>query len=300
MRDRSEETRGEGDAEAAPDGVAEAKPEKSDEAFRTISEVSDQLGVPSHVLRFWETRFDEITPVKKAGGRRHYRPEDVALIAGIRHLLHEDGVTIKGVQKLLADHGVAHVVAIGEAAMADTGLAQVRQEAQSEEDEMLRHIAARAAAELDGQSEQEDEEREAKEAAAPAGDQVDTEEVAKEAEAPAEPEKAADAAREPAPERASEPAPERDPKDEAAVAFTPRQRAAEPAYDVEESAPSVVAPVPLDLHAPVMAWSPAYDPTVRDALSVRPEHFDAAEALFYDLHKIRNRMNRALDPQDNR
>ncbi len=82
---------------------------KSPDAFRTISEVADWLGVPTHVLRFWESRFSQVKPVKRAGGRRYYRPADMALLGGIRKLLHEDGMTIRGVQKLLREEGVKHV-----------------------------------------------------------------------------------------------------------------------------------------------------------------------------------------------
>lgn len=82
---------------------------KSPDAFRTISEVADWLGVPTHVLRFWESRFSQVKPVKRAGGRRYYRPADMELLGGICHLLHEDGLTIRGVQKMLREHGVKHV-----------------------------------------------------------------------------------------------------------------------------------------------------------------------------------------------
>lgn len=85
---------------------------KSADAFRTISEVADWLGIPAHVLRFWESKFTQVKPVKRAGGRRYYRPADMRLLGGIRKLLHEDGMTIKGVQKVLRDHGVRHVVAM--------------------------------------------------------------------------------------------------------------------------------------------------------------------------------------------
>ena len=85
---------------------------KSDNAFRTISEVAKALAVKPHVLRFWESKFDEIQPVKRAAGRRYYRPEDVALIAGIKHLLHEQGMTIKGAQKHLKENGVSDVRAL--------------------------------------------------------------------------------------------------------------------------------------------------------------------------------------------
>lgn len=87
--------------------------EKSPDAFRTISEAADELDLPQHVLRFWETRFSTIKPLKRGGGRRYYRPEDVLLLKGIRHLLYDQGFTIKGVQKILKDQGVRHVAAIG-------------------------------------------------------------------------------------------------------------------------------------------------------------------------------------------
>lgn len=85
--------------------------DKSPDAFRTISEVAEILETPAHVLRFWETRFPQIKPVKRAGGRRYYRPADVALLTGIRRLLHEDGLTIRDVQKMLRDQGVKFVSA---------------------------------------------------------------------------------------------------------------------------------------------------------------------------------------------
>jgi DNA-binding transcriptional MerR regulator len=86
---------------------------KSPEAFRTIREVAEQLDVPAHVLRFWETRFTQIKPVKRGGGRRYYRPDDVRLLRGIRGLLYDDGMTIKGVQKILREQGVRHVIGLG-------------------------------------------------------------------------------------------------------------------------------------------------------------------------------------------
>ncbi|MCC5968355.1 MAG: MerR family transcriptional regulator [Pararhodobacter sp.] len=85
---------------------------KAPEAFRTISEVSDLLDTPAHVLRFWESKFYQIRPVKRAGGRRYYRPDDVALLAGIRLLLQDQGMTIRGVQKVLQEQGVRHVAAL--------------------------------------------------------------------------------------------------------------------------------------------------------------------------------------------
>ena len=86
---------------------------KSPEAFRTISEVADMLDVPQHVLRFWESRFAHIKPIKRAGGRRFYRPEDVDLLRGIRTLLYHEGYTIKGVQKVLREKGVRYAAEVG-------------------------------------------------------------------------------------------------------------------------------------------------------------------------------------------
>ena len=85
---------------------------KSAQAFRTISEVADTLAVPAHVLRFWESRFKQIAPLKRGGGRRYYRPSDVDLLRGIQHLLYEQGLTIKGAQKVLKTRGVKHVATI--------------------------------------------------------------------------------------------------------------------------------------------------------------------------------------------
>jgi len=86
---------------------------KGPEAFRTISEAADELGVPQHVLRFWETKFSFIRPMKRAGGRRFYRPQDLVVLKGVRSLLHEDGYTIKGVQRLHREQGVKRLLAAG-------------------------------------------------------------------------------------------------------------------------------------------------------------------------------------------
>lgn len=86
---------------------------KSPDAFRTISEVADDLELPQHVLRFWETRFSQIKPLKRGGGRRHYRPDDVDLLKGIKFFLYEEGYTIRGVQKILREQGLRHLVDIG-------------------------------------------------------------------------------------------------------------------------------------------------------------------------------------------
>jgi DNA-binding transcriptional MerR regulator len=86
--------------------------DKSPDAFRTISEVADDLDLPQHVLRFWETRFSQIKPLKRGGGRRYYRPDDVELLRGIRHLLYGEGYTIKGVQRILKEQGARFVMQI--------------------------------------------------------------------------------------------------------------------------------------------------------------------------------------------
>lgn len=86
---------------------------KAAEAFRTISEVAGELEVPKHVLRFWEAKFPQIRPMKRGGGRRYYRPEDMELLRGIRHLLHAQGYTIKGVQKILREQGIDEVKVLG-------------------------------------------------------------------------------------------------------------------------------------------------------------------------------------------
>ena len=86
---------------------------KGPEAFRSISEASEALGVPQHVLRFWETRFSFIRPMKRAGGRRFYRPYDLAVLGEVRRLLHDEGYTIKGVQRLHREEGLRRLVSAG-------------------------------------------------------------------------------------------------------------------------------------------------------------------------------------------
>lgn len=93
--------------------------DKAPDAFRTISEVADAIAIPAHVLRFWESRFPQIKPVKRAGGRRYYRPSDVAMVAGIQQLLHKDGLTIRAVQQILREQGVRHVATLGGGKSAD-------------------------------------------------------------------------------------------------------------------------------------------------------------------------------------
>jgi DNA-binding transcriptional MerR regulator len=106
---------------------------KAPEAFRTISEVSAVLDTPAHVLRFWESKFHQVRPVKRAGGRRYYRPDDVALIAGIKHLLQDRGMTIRGVQKIMQEEGVRHVIGLGRASGRMGAEAEEADEAMAEE-----------------------------------------------------------------------------------------------------------------------------------------------------------------------
>src|SRR6202163_2821584 len=89
--------------------------DKAPDAFRTISEVAADLDIPQHVLRFWETRFAQIKPMKRSGGRRYYRPDDVDLLKGIRRLLYGEGYTIRGVQRILKEHGIGSVQRLADA-----------------------------------------------------------------------------------------------------------------------------------------------------------------------------------------
>ncbi|WP_199555576.1 MerR family transcriptional regulator [Sandaracinobacteroides hominis] len=106
-----------------PPAARSEAPGKDPAAFRTIREVSEQLDVPQHVLRFWETRFPELKPLQRGGNRRYYRPADVAFAAALHKLLHKDGYTVKGVRKLITENGAANLVAIaqGDAAVPRNG-----------------------------------------------------------------------------------------------------------------------------------------------------------------------------------
>lgn len=121
---------------------------KSRDAFRTISEVADWLGIQAHVLRFWESKFSQIRPVKRAGGRRYYRPADMLLIGGIKKLLHDDGLTIKGVQKVLREQGVAHVSSFSPA-LDEEAAASIAAELPAASDEVAKPVAEPAPPALD-------------------------------------------------------------------------------------------------------------------------------------------------------
>ena len=107
--------------------------EKSPDAFRTISEVAVDLDVPQHVLRFWESRFREIKPMKRGGGRRYYRPDDVSLLRGIRHLLYGEGYTIRGVQRIIREQGVKFVQAAGHPVRTHTDVDELIEEVEAPE-----------------------------------------------------------------------------------------------------------------------------------------------------------------------
>jgi DNA-binding transcriptional MerR regulator len=123
--------------------------EKTTEAFRTIGEVAEELDLPQHVLRFWETKFAQIRPVKRAGGRRYYRPDDIQLVAAIRVLLYSEGYTIKGVQRILKEQGARAVVAAsiaprGAAAFGPAAGPSLRGEPAPSQDDAEPEISARA------------------------------------------------------------------------------------------------------------------------------------------------------------
>jgi len=127
--------------DAPETNAASRRPVKSEAAFRTISEVSEDLDVPQHVLRFWESKFAQIKPLKRGGGRRYYRPEDVTLLGHIRDLLYRDGYTIRGVQKLLREPGARGRIEAGETEhAAEVDIAEVSEEALSDRDETIREM----------------------------------------------------------------------------------------------------------------------------------------------------------------
>jgi DNA-binding transcriptional MerR regulator len=130
----------------ANQGVARSsRMDKSPDAFRTISEVAEDLDLPQHVLRFWETRFTQIKPMKRGGGRRYYRPQDVDLIKGIRHLLYDQGYTIKGVQKLLRENGNQFIAAVGTGDMAAVAAIAARKQEAAQAAAAAANASARGA-----------------------------------------------------------------------------------------------------------------------------------------------------------
>lgn len=141
--------------------------EKAPDAFRTISEVADDLDIPAHVLRFWETRFVQIKPMKRSGGRRYYRPDDVELLRGIRRLLYGEGYTIRGVQRILREHGVKAVQNLEETVLAPASFSGPSFDA------VPRHEAHEFASDEDETAEIEDEEIEEADDAEEESDEIE-------------------------------------------------------------------------------------------------------------------------------
>ncbi len=130
------------------DGPGPSRTAKSPAAFRTISEVATALDVPQHVLRFWETKFTQVRPMKRAGGRRYYRPDDIALLRRIRGLLYDDGYTIRGVQRLLREGGAKRLPEDAQAAAAPEATASADSPAGPSLDAELRRELRRLVDEL--------------------------------------------------------------------------------------------------------------------------------------------------------
>lgn len=126
--------------------------DKSPDAFRTISEAAEELDLPQHVLRFWETRFNTIKPLKRGGGRRYYRPEDVLLLRGIRHLLYDQGFTIKGVQRILKDQGSRYVIAVGEGKPLEDILPMIEEAEEASDEAEIEEAVMLASPALDRES----------------------------------------------------------------------------------------------------------------------------------------------------
>jgi DNA-binding transcriptional MerR regulator len=170
--------------------------DKAPEAFRTISEVADDLDIPQHVLRFWETRFAQIKPMKRSGGRRYYRPDDVDLLRGIRRLLYGEGYTIRGVQRILREQGIKAVQGLSDAATVPPSAVTDRRQTPPEDDEDEVLEAEVDAAEPDDDGFEDDEDGED---AGDEGEEDETLPVARERPATRPPEVAfaADQRREP-------------------------------------------------------------------------------------------------------
>ena len=126
--------------------------DKSPDAFRTISEAAEELDLPQHVLRFWETRFATIKPLKRGGGRRYYRPEVVMLLRGIRHLLYDQGVTLNGVQRSLKEQGPRYVIAVGEGRPVDEILPLIEDAENAADEAVVEEALMEASPSLDEES----------------------------------------------------------------------------------------------------------------------------------------------------
>ena len=134
--------------------------DKAPDAFRTISEVADDLDIPQHVLRFWETRFTQIKPMKRSGGRRYYRPDDVDLLRGIRRLLYGEGYTIRGVQRILKEHGIKSVQGLIDGSPSTPSFAAAGEIAPHDRSEHDHSVHDEDAADIDAADDEDDVEEE--------------------------------------------------------------------------------------------------------------------------------------------
>lgn len=258
---------------------------KSPDAFRTIREVAEWLDTPAHVLRFWESRFNQVKPVKRAGGRRYYRPADMLLIGGIKKLLHVDGMTIKGVQKLLRTEGVKSVAALSQPIL-DERLAKAAA-VQLETDPPGETIDVEAEEVSVPEPVEEPGATTPQSPTMPAPDMVEPE-----AETPAQPDPIPDMPTDqPEPVTASAPEPEPEPEPAAFVDEAPHD-----APDPEPSVP-LAPPIPhisvppdpdddddQDIEDPVLAALLRTDP---QALSTQSA---ALKPIYDKLHDLRSRM----------
>jgi DNA-binding transcriptional MerR regulator len=259
--------------------------QKSPDAFRTISEVAEWLDTPAHVLRFWESRFPQVKPVKRAGGRRYYRPSDMLLLGGIKKLLHEDGLTIRGVQKLLRSEGVRYVAAFSPP-LDDIAAPMVEDAEPAPAEVLVLHEPKAPAAEP--------------KAAAPSGSEPEAEAEAAPSEAPSTDEDfEADLAAalgergaETAPELAAPPAQAEAPAEPAAQPEAAPEPVAAPSAPAPEPAPtrpdlSAIPPVPEDSDprfAPPSSPFPLRDPReARARLAADPAKAAALYARLVDL-----------------
>jgi len=271
--------------------------EKSRDAFRTISEVAEWLDTPAHVLRFWESRFTQVKPVKRAGGRRYYRPNDMLLLGGIKQLLHEDGLTIRGAQKYLREHGIKEVSALSQplddgdvidATVADTVAdAPMAEDVQPAPETAVDNVISMPTREAEKASpppaHEPKAEPEAPQLDLGLGDEVtpaataepeDAPEPVMEPAAEAEPETPAKEVAEvaPEPEAVAEPEPEPEPKPESAEAEAPAaeiEPESEPASEPEPAAAEEEA-------APIAASGETPQPLGTDLPDSDPADDDAA------------------------
>lgn len=255
---------------------------KSPQAFRTIREVADWLGVAAHVLRFWESKFPQIKPVKRAGGRRYYRPSDMELVGGIKVLLHDQGLTIRGVQKLIRTEGVAHVAALSP----PLGISDDAAEADA--------LAAALDEDRAGARARRDAIEDAEIVAQP------REAAVPEPEAGSEPEPEAGSEPEPAMEEPEpEPPAEAEPEPEAAAAPPPEPAPVSEPETAEAESPPAEPELPMGPAAAPPPATPAGDPVAglaamaEAARRLPPRRRRALRPALKRLQALHDRMSRA-------